>query len=199
MIQWWNSLTMLQQILAYVAIPATVILLLQTIMLLFGFGGDNDADVDADIDIDDPSALDHDGGIDGLRLFTVRGFVAFLAVGGWLGLSISRAGASDVWSLIGALLGGAVALFVVAFFFKWAMSLQADGSVETSSAVGEIGEVYIRIPANRNGRGKITILLGGALTELDAITDIDRDITPREQVKVEKAEGTTLVVTPVKE
>lgn len=199
MIAWWNSLTMLQQILAYVAIPTTVILLLQTILLLFGFGHDGDADVDTDMDVDDPSSLDHDGGFDGLRLFTVRGFVAFLAVGGWLGLSISRAGAGDVWSIIGALLGGTAALFVVAFFFKWAMSLQSDGSVETASAVGEHGEVYIRIPANRGGKGKITVLLGGALTELDAVTDADRDIMPRESIKVEKAEGSALVVTPVKE
>lgn len=57
---WWDGLTLLQQCFAVVAIPATVILVLQTVLLLFGLGG-HDADhgeVDADHDLDHD--MDHD-------------------------------------------------------------------------------------------------------------------------------------------
>ena len=38
---WWNELTGLQQILASVAIPATLVMMIQFILLLFGFTGDS--------------------------------------------------------------------------------------------------------------------------------------------------------------
>ena len=38
MIAWWNDLSIVQQVFYLIAIPSTVILLIQTILLLFGFG-----------------------------------------------------------------------------------------------------------------------------------------------------------------
>ena len=64
--EWWATLTLLQQCLAVVAIPATVILVIQTILLLFGLGGhaaDNgDSAADADIDTDLDTDIDSNGG-----------------------------------------------------------------------------------------------------------------------------------------
>ena len=47
--EWWNAMNMLQQSFAVVAIPATVMLFLQTIMLLFGIGGSHDSDANTDV------------------------------------------------------------------------------------------------------------------------------------------------------
>lgn len=58
MVAWWNSLTGLEQAFAYLAIPATLILVIQTLLLLFGLGHDGDADVDFE---PDTSGLDLDG------------------------------------------------------------------------------------------------------------------------------------------
>ena len=58
MIAWWNDLSIVQQVFYLIAIPSTVILLIQTILLLFGFGHDSEADVDHDVDAGDK---DHDG------------------------------------------------------------------------------------------------------------------------------------------
>ncbi len=44
MITWWNNLTLVQQILALFALPATVILAIQTILLLFGIGSGHGTD-----------------------------------------------------------------------------------------------------------------------------------------------------------
>ena len=72
---WWQSLTTLEHILLYIAVPATLILLIQTILLFVGgvmdggeadLGSDDpdwDADLDSDLDADwdgDPDGPDWD-------------------------------------------------------------------------------------------------------------------------------------------
>ncbi len=63
MLNWWNSLDALQHFFAYVAIPATLILCIQTILLLFGLGAGGDGDLDSDtsgLDTGDGTAPDLD-------------------------------------------------------------------------------------------------------------------------------------------
>ena len=68
---WWEALSLVQQGMALFAIPATVLLFLQTILLLFGLGGHSadhgefDADSDADIDTDLDGDMDADTDLDG--------------------------------------------------------------------------------------------------------------------------------------
>ena len=52
MLQWWNSLSSFSQVLACMAIPATLILLIQTVLMFLGLGSDGGADVDTDADVD---------------------------------------------------------------------------------------------------------------------------------------------------
>ena len=68
MLNWWDSLTLLQRITACIAIPATLLLIIQLVSTLIGLGG-HDADLDADGDgIPDGLDLDGDGIPDGLDL-----------------------------------------------------------------------------------------------------------------------------------
>ena len=65
---WWDSMTLLQRITACIAIPATLLLVIQLVTTLIGLGG-HDADLDADGDgIPDGLDLDGDGIPDGLDL-----------------------------------------------------------------------------------------------------------------------------------
>ena len=59
---WWNALTELQKIFASVAVPATLILIFQFVMLLFGLGHDGGAD-SAD-GADGADAIDAQGDVD---------------------------------------------------------------------------------------------------------------------------------------
>ena len=63
MFEWWNALSTIQQVFYILAIPSTIILVLQTILLLFGIGGDHDADISADTDagMDIDAEMDADG------------------------------------------------------------------------------------------------------------------------------------------
>ena len=43
--------------------------------------------------------------------------------------------------------------------------------MQIKNAVGQKAEVYLTIPANRSGTGKVNINLDGTLRELEAISD----------------------------
>lgn len=47
MLAWFESLTVLEQILLYVAIPATLLLLIQTVLLFIGMGGEHETGADS--------------------------------------------------------------------------------------------------------------------------------------------------------
>ena len=215
------------------AVPATVILILQTVLLLFGLGHNADADVDSDTDFDvghgDFVDLDHDGIPDvghdfghdfghdvghdighdhdghfhdghvhdsGLRLFTVRGMVAVFAVGGWAGIAALELGAPQWLAVIAALVMGCAALVLVALFFKWALSLQSNGTVEMSKAVGNAAEVYMTVPANNSGKGKINVIIQEKMVEMDAVTNDGEALKYGTRVTVTgMADGNTAIVT----
>lgn len=211
MLRWFRD-DPVSALLYILAIPSTVILILQTVMLLFGLGhgeaqmdsdtsGLDDGGFDADDTGDGSDAdVDHDGDVHdtGLRLFTVRGMVAFFSVGGWSGIAARQMGASALVAIIASLMMGALALYVVALFFKWVLKLQHNGTMQPAKAVGSIAEVYLTIPANASGSGKVNVILQEQLTELDAITYCDRALRSGEKVRVTGTMGeSTLLVEPV--
>ncbi len=212
MLEWFRSDPVLALMYIF-AIPATVILVLQTILLLFGVGGEEgdldsdtsgigDADA-ADMDADVPEGIDGeiDGGFDGdtgLRLFTVRGMVAFFSVGGWAGIAAIKLGAAPLLAVFIALVMGIAALFLVALFFKLIPRIQHNGTMRLANAVGSIGEVYITVPAGSAGSGKVNVILQGQLSELTAVTYADRALRYGEKVRVTGTIGeNTLIVEPV--
>lgn len=196
MCAWFNQ-DPLYAVFWILAIPSSVILILQTILLLFGIGADSDSDFDADADTDADTDGEFDGGMEdsGLRLFTVRGMVAFFAVGSWSGITALSLGAHPLLAVFVALVMGALALLFVAYFVKWTLKLQHDGTMKPDEAVGKEGEVYMTVGANRSSRGKVNIIIGRQLVELDAITDEDTAIKYGERVTVIQVLGdNTLVV-----
>ncbi len=202
MIAWWTALDTLRQILYLVAIPATVVLVLQTILLLFGLGQDSDADVDHDVDTDadgDGGDYDHVGQdadhLGGLRLLTVRGIIAFLAVCGWVGLALLDSGISAGLSVALALLAGLAAMLVVALVMRFFMKMQQSGNLDPQNAVGVVGEVYVPIPVE--GKGKVTLVVQERFSEMDAVCP-GRALKTGQQVRVVSVtESNVLVVEPV--
>ena len=125
MLAWWESLDALERGFAFVAFPATALLLIQMVLTLIGLGHDADADLDLTIDIDgdgvpdipDISAADaasigdHDAGVGaGLQLFSLRGIIALFAVGGWVGLAFLRSGTDRGLAVLLAVAAGALAM-----------------------------------------------------------------------------------------
>lgn len=188
--EWWDSLSLMGQIFCLIAIPATVVMLIQSLLMFFGMGFDSEAEIADDIDGDGSGA---DG--DGLSLITVRGLVAFFAVGGWTGLAVLSSGAKEVVAVIISFFAGLAALFGIAILFKYSLKLQDAGNISTTNAIGKEGSVYIPIPPNQNGVGKITITIQERYIELSAMTKENRVITTGERITVvEKIDDQTVLV-----
>lgn len=201
----WFMSDPLRAVLLIVAVPSTLIMILQTVLIFIGMaGGDADVDMPDDNGIDgvfgenSPDAHDVNISDSGLRIFTVRGMVAFFAVGGWAGLSAYSLTYNGAAAIITAIIFGSLALLLVAWFFKWAASLHYDGTLNMDRAVGKTGEVYMTIPANMSGTGKINVIIQQRLTEADAMTRANRPLKYGEMVTItEISMGSTFIVEPV--
>ncbi|MBE6560731.1 MAG: hypothetical protein E7662_06370 [Ruminococcaceae bacterium] len=191
MIQWWNSLDLFARVYALIAVPSTLILIVQTVMLFLGIGVDDDGiDLTGNDQIDTPG----DGGADGLALFSVRGIMAMLCVGGWSGLAMYASGVNRPVTIIISLICGTAALFAIAYLMKAAMKLQSNGVIDLGTAIGKTGRVYIPIPANSQGSGKITLTIQERFIEADAMTTADRKLATGEPVRVVATDGTGMLV-----
>ena len=209
---WWESLTNLQQIFALLAIPATLILLLQTLMLIFGMGHHGDGGGDAhegDFNVDHHDGDGHAQGghahqsghhDSGLRIFTVRAFVAFFTIFGWLGLVLTDGGLHNAAAIVISFLAGLAAMVGMAYFFKFALSLQSSGNIDIRNSLGKTATVYMPIPPKRTGKGKVTVVVQGRFTEVDAVTDSEAALkTGLEVVGVSITNQNVLCVTPIQE
>ncbi len=194
MFAWWDSLTSLQQGFALVGIPATLILVVQTVLLMFGIG-DGEADgADVDVDPDGFDVGEAASGDDGLTLFTVRGIVAMFCVAGWSGIVFVDLGLGGALSIFLAVICGIAALFGIAYLMKAVLKLQSNGNIQIGLALGKVGEVYIPIPPKGEGRGKINITLQDRFLEVDAISGSDEGFKTGDTVRVVSTDESGLVV-----
>ncbi len=198
---WFEALTLLQQIFACIALPATVILAIQTVLLILGLGF---GDADTDVDGPDCEFCDADGDLDyaagdaaGLRIFTVRGLVAMFSIGGWVGIAAIDLGANDFLATLFAIIAGIAALLLVAYIIKLLLKLQESGNLDARNAVAHTARVYITVPASRRGTGKVMITVQERLCEMEAITDYGEDLKTDCMVQVVSVSDNILVVRPI--
>ena len=192
MIDWWNGLDLAQQIFALVGIGSTVILLIQTIMLLFGIEDDSDVDCDIETDIGDGA------GGDGLALFSIRGIVAMLCVLGWTGVIFLGTNMHTALAIVLAAVCGFVTLVVMAYAMKSIAKLQSSGNIDIGNCIGKVGQVYIPIKPLSSAPGKVNITVQGKYCEFSAITTAETTLKTGSYVRVVSVdESGTLVVEPV--
>lgn len=189
MIAWWNELQLAQQIFALIAIPSTLVMLIQTVMLLIGIGDGGEGDVDGDEVFE--------GGGDGLVLFSVRGVVSTLTVMGWSAVALLETLAPALAISISVVLGAGT-LFGMAFLMRAVAKLQTSGNLDVENAIGKIATVYIPIPESGKGSGKVTITLQEKYSEFTAITAGNEKLSTGALVRVVAVDGTgVLVVEPL--
>lgn len=222
MADWWNALTGLQQFFYYVAIPFTVLLLIQTIMTIIGLGdsgadadvdtdfdADMDTDFDADMDTDFDADMDtdfdadvgdsvdvHDSGYGyaGFRFFTVRGVIAFFCIFGWTGITLTSSTLPLIPIILISVVAGLLAMLIIGLMFFVVKRLQSSGNIKHSNAIGKVAEVYIPIPSSRSGKGKVMVCVQERLIEAEAITDEVEKIPTGKSVHVVGSIGNTLIV-----
>lgn len=205
MIDWWNSLTLVSQIFYCIAVPSTLLLLIQTIMMLVGLGDDAASDI-GDVDVSDADVSDgvfgdneiteipDDFGLEGLRILTVKGIISFLVVFGWVGIVLESVGAQLFITIPVSAVCGFATMLLLAFLMRAVMKLRSDGNIDTKNAIGTSGKVYLTIPPARSGEGKVQLLLQGSFVELGAVTDDETAIPTGSEIVVVGVSGQTDLV-----
>jgi len=188
MTEWWTSLDLFMKILWCIAIASSLIFIIETVLTFIG------ADVEMDTDFDIP-----DGGFEGdpsMNLYTFRNLVNFLLGMSWTAILMKDLIASKALLMVIAFLVGALLVFGVMMIFKGLSKMQQSGNIDVyKSAVGCSGKVYLTVPAERKGTGKVQININGSVREYDALTDSEDDLKTGSSIKVtEVLDTNTLLV-----
>lgn len=160
--EWFNSLDTSLKIYWLIAGAASLVFIVQMILTFVGMDGSDglSADFDGDMDSDGP-----------FQFFSFRNLVNFLLGFGWGGVSFYNTFESKVWVGILALLTGLVFFFFFFFLMKQLMKLAKDNTFRINSTLDKAADVYLTIPGEKTGKGKIQISVNGAYHELDAMTE----------------------------
>lgn len=173
----WQDLSLLEQIYWLVAIPSTLIFIVLLIMTIVG------ADVGGDVETDMDTAL-ADGDVISFQFLSLKNIIGFFTMFGWSGLGFYHAGLSVWLVIVLSVLCGLLMMMAMAALFYFMSRLAEDGTLKMSSAIGRPGEVYLTIPAQRRGLGKVQLTIQGALQTLDAVTDEPEPISTSSIIEV---------------
>lgn len=168
-----------------VAVPASLIFIIQTILTFIGADATDGIEADFNGDLGDTNAP--------FQLFSFRNLINFLLGFSWTGISFFDS-IEKKWLLI--LIAIFVGVLFVYFFFiiiKQVQKLAEDNSFKLSNTLGKTAEVYLTIPAQKTGKGKVLISVNGAYHELEAVTE-NEEIKSNLLVKIIKIESDNLLL-----
>ena len=167
---WWGSLDPFMQTLWGIAIVASAVFIIQSIMTFVGM----DSETNFDGDFDGDMSADGAGESPPFQLFTFRNLINFMLGFSWTAIALSASTESTTLMLVGGVVVGVLLVCVVMYLFKWMSGMQQSGTIEPEALVGCKGSVYLIIPAGRTGEGKVQITVRGAIREYNAMTEGDR-------------------------
>jgi len=175
------------------------ILVVQTVLAAvgFGFGG-----LDVDMDMGDTDMGDMGDGMIGhgssfgvhmFKVISLRTMIAgmtFFGLAGWL--TLVGTGGHQILALIVALLAGMAAIYLVYFLYRWINAMRYQGNVSSDQLIGAAGSVYVRIPAQGKGAGKVLVSQQNRTMEYEAFSS-GRELATGTQITVLKVISPTAV------
>lgn len=145
----------------YLGSAALGALVLAGLTVLGLFGGDADADIDMDASLD---SVEDAGGL------SARTLAAFFLFFGLAGMAALGAGFGP-WASGGcAFAAGSLAFWIVGLIMLQFQRFQSSGTVNIQNTVGQEARVYLKIPGQKQGEGKVTVAVQGRTVEYRAIT-----------------------------
>jgi len=188
--QWWHAMPLELQVFYGVAIVSSAVMMMQTMLMLLG--GHHDLSMgDADVG---GSA----GHLSGLHVFSVRAVTAFGSGFGWGGVCSLGLGLPLIAAIAIALVSGALLVVVILSIMRSLTSLGENGSLDYRNAIGQVGTVYIPIPASQGGTGQIEVMVQGRLAVVQACTTTAKTHKSRTRVSVVAVQAeNVLLVEPV--
>ena len=146
--------------------------------------------MDFDVGDFDGNTMDTGGAV---SLFSIRSLVNFFVGFGWAGVSFYNDISSKALLYFVAICVGCLFSYATVFLIRKMKKLEHNGAYKIADCVGKSCDVYLRIPAAGEGKGKVQISLNGSIHEFDAVSTGEAIATGK-RVKVVAVEGNVLKV-----
>lgn len=183
---WFDAMSGPEQTFWAVAIIASAIFAIQAILTLIGM----DTDADMDFNFTDGDTMDTGGA---MSLFSIRSMVNFFFGFGWAGVTFFGS-LEPLWLVyLVSVLIGMLFSFCCILLGKKLLKLERNGAMNINECIGMEGNVYLRIPAERKGKGKLQISINGSIHELDAMTN-GEELKSGSLARVSAIESNVLIV-----
>lgn len=169
----------------FVAIPSSLIFLIQTALTFIGADSSDGLEADFDGDLagkDTP-----------FQLFSLRNLINFLLGFSWTGISFYSTISNKPLLIILSLCIGILLVYLFFLIIRQVQKLAEDNSFKISNTLNKTAEVYLTIPENKKGKGKIMISVNGAFHELEAMTE-QQKIESGAVVKVTRIENNNILI-----
>lgn len=163
MFDFLKDLDSLHQTFWYIAIPVSIIFIIQTIMTFVGADAADGLEADFDGDFDGSDAPS--------QLFSLRNLVNFLIGFSWTGVLFYTEIKNKTILILLAIIVGTAFLLLFFLLIRQILKLGEDNTFRINNTVGKTGSVYLTIPERKTGKGKVQVSVNGTTHELDAMTE----------------------------
>jgi len=169
----------------FIAIPASLVFVIQSLMTFSGMDAGDGIDADFDSNLEGTEAP--------FQLFTLRNLVNFMLGFSWSGISFYDIIENKTLLIVICLATGIGFMAVFFFIIQQIRKLAEDNTFRITNTLNKTGSVYLTIPAKKQGYGKVQVSVKGTVHELDAVTENGK-IETNSPVRIIKIEGNNLVV-----
>ena len=185
-----GGITGIDILFAVMALIGTFLFLIYFILILIGGVADGALEI-AGFD------TDFDMGAEGIfHMLTIQGILSFIMMFGIAGLAVTQSGGADLIAIFVAAVSGFFSMYIIGKVFQIMKSLEVDGTVKHSLAIGAQGKVYMEIRAGETGQ--VQVEFQNAMRTCDAVLeDETASLKTGKFVEVVKAIGETLIVIPL--
>jgi membrane protein implicated in regulation of membrane protease activity len=188
------------------AIIGGSVLVFQFVMTVLGLGddgmdiADDVPDLDLDLNSGNLDAADPHGSSSVFGVLSFKTVVAALTFFGIAGMAARTSGLPAVAQFAIAIACGFGAMYGVYYLMKSIYRLGQSGNLRITNTVGRTATVYIPIPGDNSGQGKVQVKVQDRLAEFIAVTSAEDKLTTGAKVVVVGVlSGNTLEVEPLTE
>jgi membrane protein implicated in regulation of membrane protease activity len=175
------------------ALAGGLFVLLKFIMQFSGLDHDTSS---SDMDMGGHGMEAHHADSDiGFKFLSLHGITSFMMMFGLVGLALYRQSQMGVFiSMVGAIASGVASVWIIGKLFMLTVKMKSSGTISIESTVGAQGKVYLTIPKEGSGSGRVLINVRNSLREYDAITQESESLSTGTPVRVVWVDGNMLVV-----
>jgi hypothetical protein len=150
---------------------SAVFLLRIGLMLIGGHSGGDFHGADIHADVVHGGDAHSDSG-QAFKTLSIQSVSAFLLGFGWVGLGAYRGSGLSLWTSVGiALAAGFALMWLLGLALKAMNDLQASGTIDIHTAIGQEGDVYCTVPPRGKGRGQVRVIVQERQRIYNAVTD----------------------------